>query len=239
MNTAIASNDELLSAECAPVIASPLIERGAPAHAISLSQLTTLILWLGCAGVGLFGFVLPYARPQAPAKPAAPPVEVLNIQLSAVPELQPSVASGAQPTTAAMSLPPAPQPVAVAEPSAAIAFAIPVENISRITDVRNASYVQTPVNHAVVPTVQQLTFGQGEGRQPAPDYPARAQREGQQGTVVIRLTVGENGKVLAAEAVAPSPWSLLNESALRVVKSRWVFASGQMRVYEIPIRFVL
>ncbi len=233
MNAALTSRTELFEAQAAPLIA-----RGAPAHDISFAQLTTLILWLGCGAVSLFGFILPYAHPARPAQAEPLPVEVLNVQLSAVPEIQPSSGGSGQPS-AAMVLPAAPQPMAVAEPSAAVAFAIPVENVTRIADVRNASYYQAPANEVAAPPVQHLTFGQGEGTQPAPDYPTRARREGQQGTVVVRLTVGETGSVLAAEAVTPSPWPLLNESAVRTIKNRWAFGTGRQRVYEVPIRFAL
>lgn len=239
MNAAFASNAGLLPTESASVVALPPLAGPAPAHAISLAQLTTLVIWSLCASVGLFGFVLPYQRPHAATQPAPMTVEMLNVQLSAVPEMQPASAAGGQPSAAAMNLPQVPQPVAVAEPSTAVAFALPVKNITQIADVRNASYVQAPANHVTAPAVQHITFGQGEGRQPAPEYPSRARREGQQGTVVVRLTVGENGSVLAAEAVTPSPWPLLNDSAVRTVKHRWAFAGGRTRVYEVPIRFEL
>lgn len=239
MNAVIASRAELFEAHSAPAVAAPLISRGAPAHGVSLAQLTTLIVWVFCGAVGLFGFVLPYAHPAKAAQPEALTVEMLNVQLSATPELQPASGSSGQPAAAAMVIPSAPQPMAVAEPSAAVAFAIPVENVTRIADVRNASYYQAPANQSAAPAVQHITFGQGEGRQPAPDYPTRARREGQQGTVVVRLTVGETGSVLAAEAVTPSPWPLLNDSAVRTVKNRWAFSGGRTRVYEVPIRFEL
>ncbi|MFO1487075.1 MAG: TonB family protein [Verrucomicrobiota bacterium] len=204
-----------------------------------MAQLTTLILWLLCAGVGGFGFLRPYLRPQPAARPPVTTVEMLNVQLSAVPEVQPAPPGGSPACAAPMNLPAVPQLAMVAEPSAAIAFALPAESVSVTSEARAASHFQAAPARNSSPTVQQITFGQGEGRQPAPDYPPRARREGQQGTVVVRLTVGESGGVLAAEAVKPSPWPLLNESAVRAVKSRWLFASGRPRVYEVPIRFEL
>jgi TonB family protein len=56
---------------------------------------------------------------------------------------------------------------------------------------------------------------------------------------VVRLTVGENGRVLTAEALSPSPWPLLNEAALRAVRERWHFHSGPPRAYDVAIRFNL
>jgi protein TonB len=90
-----------------------------------------------------------------------------------------------------------------------------------------------------VPAPQQLTYGQGEGRQPAPEYPYRARREGQEGVVKVRFSVGDDGRVLSAEAASPSPWPILNESAVRVVRERWRFRAGPLRNYEVAIRFQL
>ena len=137
-----------------------------------------------------------------------------------------------------------PQPpalVAVAEPSTAIAFALPVEGLTRIVEANQASFVRptNPTTSLVAPPVQPLTFGHGEGKQPAPEYPTQAMRAGQEGVVTIRFTVGENGRVPSAEAMSPSAWPLLNQAALRVVRERWRFRSGPVRLYEVSIRFQL
>jgi TonB family protein len=57
--------------------------------------------------------------------------------------------------------------------------------------------------------------------------------------VTIRFSVGEDGRVISAEAVSPSPWSMLNDAALRVVRGRWRFREGSPRLYEVAIRFEL
>jgi protein TonB len=138
---------------------------------------------------------------------------------------------------------PAPQEmVAVAEPTSAVAFALPVEGPTRVVEAAQAVPVlrQEPAAPpAVSPPVQAITYGQGEGRQPAPDYPRRAIREGQEGLVRIRFSVGEDGRVLGAEVASPSPWPLLNDAALRVVRNRWRFREGPPRLYEVAIRFEL
>jgi protein TonB len=129
----------------------------------------------------------------------------------------------------------------VAEPSPAIAFALPVQAPATVADHKQAApvVVETRVEPTPVPQVQTLTHGYGEGKQPAPIYPARAMREGQEGTVRVRFSVGENGRVMSVEASAPSPWELLNHEAMRVVRERWRFRPGPIRLYEVPIRFVL
>jgi protein TonB len=129
----------------------------------------------------------------------------------------------------------------VAQPSPAIAFPLPVETPARVVEARQAAAGAPPAEAQIAPAprppVQELIHGQGEGRQPAPDYPPAALRGRQEGTVRVRLTVSEQGRVLAAEAAEPSPWPLLNQAALRVVRERWRFPAGAVRLYEVIIRF--
>jgi protein TonB len=208
----------------------------------------TFVLWLGCSTIGVLGFTMPYLRPQAPKpEPLPMQVEMLNVELSnePLPDLLPPVARSLElpPPAEAVAQPTLPPAVAVALPSSTVAFAVPVAGPARIVEVAQASYSSSATrNDAAVPAtppVQALTFGQGAGRQPAPEYPWRAQSEGQEGVVNVRFTVAENGRVAAAEAVSASPWPLLNESAVRTVRSRWRFPAGTSRAYEVAIRFVL
>lgn len=215
---------------------------------ISIGSVVTLVLWTGCLTVGLVGFVLPYARPVAPPKPVPPiKAEILQVELTndplppIAPEPRLSV-SQPPPLTQLVAPPEVPPMTAVAEPSA-VAFALPVEGPVVVVEPAKASFAAAPVAEKPAPVsalpVQVLTYGQGEGRQPAPEYPLRARREGQEGLVSIRFSVGEDGRVLGAEAVSPCPWKLLNDSALRVVRERWRFSSGAIRLYEVAIRFQL
>ena len=148
-----------------------------------------------------------------------------------------------------------------------MAFALPIEAPTRLVEVKQAAFVRpapqpTPPASSVTPSpsqpgtgqpgiaqpgvgttpapaVQTLTFGEGEGRQPAPRYPDFARRAGQEGTVVIRFSVGADGRVLAAEPSAPAPWAALNREALRVVREQWRFPPGPVRLHEVAIRFEL
>jgi protein TonB len=174
-------------------------------------------------------------------------VEMLNVELTSepLPDLAPPLANllATPPPADAVAQPQLPQPLAVAMPSPAVAFAVPVEGPARIVDAAQASYSTSAVsNNAVAAAtlpVQALTFGQGAGKQPAPEYPWRAQNEGQEGVVNVRFTVAENGRVVSAEAITPSPWPMLNDSAVRTVRNRWRFNAGSLRAYEVAIRFVL
>lgn len=162
----------------------------------------------------------------------------------------------------------APPLIAVAEPSPQIALPKPVPAPSRIVPREQAESGNRTNRPATTPPaprrasggqrtdggspasgspgvsgrstgVQTLTFGLGEGRQPAPPYPSAAKLSGQEGTVVVRLSVDANGRVVSADAVRPCQWPSLNQSALRTVRSRWRFKSGAARTYQISIRFQL
>lgn len=233
----------------------------------TVASVLTLVLWLTCLLVGWLGFALPYARPRPPA-PAAPPVqaELIKVELVHSPAPPPASVTFPPPDTtpppplfAPPTPPQAPQLIAVALPSPAIAFALPIEAPARIVEVNQAAFVRpapqptaiapnaTPGKNLSPPTaptapaaaVQTLTFGEGEGTQPAPRYPDTARRAGQTGTVVIRFSVGTDGRVLAAEPSAPSPWGALNREALRVVREQWRFKPGAARLCEVAIRFEL
>lgn len=225
------------------------VRRGTAArHGIAWTGVLTLVLWTGCVTIGALGFVLPYTRPQPPAKQPEPvQAEILNVELSndplPPPDVAPAPANPSQPPplTEPEIAPPAPPMIAVAQPSPAIAFALPVEGPVRVVEAKQAAYVAPPAEARVAPVaappVQQLVYGRGEGRQPAPDYPPQALRAGQEGIVRVRFSVGENGRVLAAEAAEPCTWGLLNASAIRVVRERWRFPAGAIRLYEVAIRF--
>lgn len=210
----------------------------------------TLVLWTGCVTIGALGFVLPYTRPRPPAKQPEPvQAEILDVELSNDPLPPPDVAppppvfSHPPPLLEPIAAPVVPPMIAVAQPSPAIAFALPVEGPVRVVEAKQAHYTaplaETRSAPVVAAAIQQLILGHGEGRQPAPMYPPQAQRAGQEGTVRVRFTVGENGRVLAAEASEPCSWSLLNAAAVRVVRERWRFPAGHVRLYEVAIRFEL
>jgi protein TonB len=216
---------------------------------LSLVAVSTLVLWLGCAGVGVMGIALPYPHPQ-PVKIAPPPVhfEQLRVELTDAPLPQPGLSAlppdlAAPPPPLLLAQPNVPQPIAVAELSPAVAFAVPIEGPVRIVDAAHAGVTRSTVSAVAVAgpsaPVQSLVFGQGEGRQPAPTYPPHASQLGQEGMVAVRFSVDETGRVSAAEAAQPCPWVLLNEAAVRTVRERWRFAAGALRNYEVAIHFRL
>lgn len=231
-------------------VSRPMIGAAPRREEISYSAVATLVVWLACAAVSIVGVLIPYARPQAPRK--EPPViraEPLVVKLDSTPETatastDASLPSAPPPPAAIAAATPPPSLVAVAEASPAIAFAVPVEGPVRVVEANQAAHGGRVSSNAATSNVaagapQTLIFGQGEGRQPAPTYPARAVRDTQQGTVGVRLTVDQQGHVIAAEAIQPCVWPLLNEAALKVVRERWQFSPGATRVYDVAIHFRL
>jgi periplasmic protein TonB len=76
------------------------------------------------------------------------------------------------------------------------------------------------------------------GRMPAPRYPLEARRKNQSGTVLVEFTVDSSGRVISAVAKSPSPWPLLNQEAVRTVRT-WRFPPGPMMKLQRPIVFQL
>lgn len=217
-----------------------------------LVPMLTLVMWIGCVFIGIAGFVLPYLRPQ-PFVKTPPPViaELLNVELTSDPlppaNPAPPPPNLLQPPPVAQprATPPPPQMMSVAAPSPQIAFAVPVAAPATVVPVKAASSrtPETPVVEApaaaTLSAPTPLIFGQGEGKQPAPEYPRESRRQGQQGSVTVVFVAGEDGRVLSAEVSSPSPWPMLNHAALRVVKTRWRLSPGRLRSHTITFHFVL
>lgn len=231
--------------------------------------IVTLVLWTGCLAIGVIGALLPYPPERPPrAEPPAVTATLLEVEFTdaALPSVDSALPSAPEiaspPALPEMSrIPPTPALVPVAQPSPTIAFELPVTGPTRVVPAeaasvsRAASATKTastetvsgpaaetmtggaPGGRGVLPTP--LTLGQGEGRQPAPEYPRQAARERQEGVVVVQFTVGEDGRVLQAEAATPCRWPLLNAAAVRTVRDRWRFRAGPTRFYQVPIRFEL
>jgi protein TonB len=209
---------------------------GSPGE-VNILALFTVVVWLSCLLVGIVGLAMPYARPKGRSVPEKFIVQQLQVELTK--ESFPPLADTEPPPPDAMA---PPEAAAVAQPGPAIAFAIPVEAPHRIVEPGRAEYarpVQTAKSSPAQPSVQTLIYGQGEGKQPAPEYPRLSRQQGQEGSVVVRFTVGENGRVIAVEALSRSPWPLLDEAALRGVRELWRFGAGPVRVYKVSIGFSL
>ena len=186
---------------------------------IGLIPVFTLVLWITCLTIALIGFLTDESTRPAATQPAQPPVELLTVDLAApdqsprdsgLPQKAeiPEARVSAAPPPAAPVLPPGDFPV----------FQPLIAPRSFVAPLR-------------------LTFGRGAGRQPAPEYPREAALTGEEGTVVARFEVGEDGRVDDAQTIVPCPWPLLNQSVLRTIRHDWRFSPGPPRRYEIAIEF--
>jgi len=197
-----------------------------------------------CAGVGLIGLILPRNR-SAPATPAAP-IDAVLLNVQEMNQRPPAEAiRPAAPQSPAEAAPPPPELPDVAAPSPVVAFAIPTNAPVHVTAVppvvaprpaANLTPSPSP-NPETRPSVIQLTFGEGEGAQPAPEYPPEAVIGGEEGTVTVRMTVAEDGRVTDVAVVTPCTWPLLNNAAARTVRTQWRFSKGAARSYQVSIQF--
>ena len=75
-------------------------------------------------------------------------------------------------------------------------------------------------------------------RKVSPNYPSSARRQGQEGRVIVQFTVDERGYVVDAKVISESPFSVLNEEALRTVR-RFRAKPGVRATTSQPIIFQL
>ena len=108
----------------------------------------------------------------------------------------------------------------------AIAPAPPVEPLKRVVPLRTQ------------PTVLNTTGAGGD--RPQPPYPKIALDQGQQGSVILRLSVDDAGLISAIEVVQSSGFPVLDRSALDFVKRHWtVPPEKSTRIYEATINYQL
>jgi protein TonB len=203
---------------------------------VGLAPIGTAVVWVGCLVVGITGTLMPFMPRAAPTKNLSPvQATLIHVELTKNSSPPPSPAAAAEPALTAALEPPPPPIAAVAAPTAAVAFALPTSGPTQTTSAINA--VPTRATNQEAPAVQRLTYGQGEGEQPAPEYPLEADIAGQRGSILVRFTIGEDGRVTSAEAIQPCLYPLLNQSAVRTIREEWRFKPGPVRVDEIIIEF--
>jgi periplasmic protein TonB len=186
--------------------------------------------------IGLVG-VKPAASPITKLPPLAQPIPII---------IEPTVAPPIRLEAQTDQKPPeqsdAPPVVAVVLPSPAIIFSVPT--IGNLV-VPAALAIAPPANPLAPLTVARdqptaiNSTGNG-GERPNPQYPQIARDLGQQGTVLLSLTVDENGALTAVAVKESSGSPILDRSALEFVKRHWLLPAGRAnRLYEAPIHYVL
>jgi protein TonB len=77
------------------------------------------------------------------------------------------------------------------------------------------------------------------GTQPWPEYPYECLRRRESGVVTVRFHVEPDGSVKHARAHDSSGCERLDDAAVGTILRRWRFAPGEVRHFEISIRFQL
>jgi TonB family protein len=189
-----------------------------------------LFLLIGIVGART---TLPKTRVVAPLEEAIP----ILIQPVAPP---PAQAKEEQQKESTDDKSPTPRVVVVTLDSPSINFSIPT--IGNVV-VPNAIAVAPP--SAPLRTVQAVhqepksigTTGTG-GDRPYPPYPQIALETGQEGTVVLLLTVDDSGVVQSVTIKETSGSSLLDRSAKEFVKRHWIVPPGPGgRVFQATISY--
>jgi TonB family protein len=211
---------------------------------MELMPIGAAVVWIGCMGIGITGILMPSIPPAASPK-ATLPTEVTLIQgelsrdTSPLQKAMPPPApqQDMAPPAPALIAPVAPPMIALAAPTASLAFALPTSGPVSTAPPAEAIPAHDQAKSVTAPTVQRISYGQGEGRQPKPEYPPEAQVARQYGKVLVRFTIAEDGHVNSAQAIEPCPYPLLNQSAVRTIREEWRFEPGPARVKEIVIEF--
>jgi periplasmic protein TonB len=213
----------------------PTPERVASRRLGWANSISLLFLVIGIVG----------AQSRLPARRALPPLEqpALVIVEPLPPVAPPAAEQKPSEQQNEDDKPETPRFQAVTIDTPAINFAVPTPGSLLVpmavapTPGEVALKKAAPVQHD--PTTIAST-GQG-GDRPAPDqYPEYALKFGQQGTVVLLVTVDDAGKVVSAEIKESSGSPILDDDAQKWVKRHWIIppANGG-HLYLAPIRYQL
>jgi protein TonB len=170
--------------------------------------------------------------------PALPEIVPVIVEPPATPEVE----QPQQQQPEEKEKPETPQVVVVTLDSPAISFSVPT--IGNLV-APNALATPPPLN-PIKPVaslrsmpVKIQTSGAG-GERPAPPYPKLALEQGEQGSVVLSISVDDTGSVIDVEVKQSSGYSLLDRNAVDYVKKHWMIPpSGGAHWYETTINFHL
>ena len=164
------------------------------------------------------------------ASPLPPPAVMVHMVLP------PTVAEIAPPPSPSVQRKVLPRPVAVPRPSRLAALAETPTAAVEPAAVPPAPPGPTPAAPAA-PSVQAPRFDAAYLNNPSPDYPALSRRLGEEGKVVLRVLVGENGRPVQIELRTSSGSPRLDQAALAAV-GRWQFIAAR-RGDEVVAAWVL
>ncbi|MGA2661311.1 MAG: energy transducer TonB [Verrucomicrobiota bacterium] len=136
--------------------------------------------------------------------------------------------------------PDTPQVVVVTPDAPAINFAVPTIGNLVVPNAIAKAPPLAPLGPVAPlrrqPILLNLNSTGSSGERPQPPYPKIALAQGQQGSVMLRMTVDEAGLITTIEVAQSSGFPILDRSALEFVKRHWTVPSGKgARIYEAPI----
>lgn len=187
----------------APVLPAPVRARRRLAGAL-----------LVAAALHAGSFALQVGLPEIADAPVR--IMAVNLIAPATPQEQPVTAATPPPTPLPV---PRPQPVPMETaptPTPSAPVAAPTEPVAAATDA-------TP---AAAPLTSEARVDTDYLDNPKPAYPLMSRRLGEQGTVLLRVTVGEQGEVRAVALEESCGHARLDEAALRAVR-HWRFLPAQ------------
>ncbi len=194
--------------------------------------------------VCLFFLIIAWSgvRPRLPMPKAVAPLEQpMPIVIQPLPPPPEQTANQSKQETTDDDKAPAPRVVVVTLNSPAINFSVPtignviVPNaIAQAPPVAPLQAAPAAIHNDPKPIV---STGAG-GDRPQPPYPEMALKFGQQGTVVLLLTVDDSGLVQSISIKETSGSPILDRSALEFVKRHWIVPPGRTgRLFEASITY--
>jgi len=217
-----------------------------------------ICLLASVAAHGLLLIFVPGWRVSVPAPaPAMPLLDVVMVASEppatalprkaaapAVPATSPSVPRKKEPVIAreAAVLPVAPVPELATAAAPAPASAAAPSSVEPSPSPPATS--SAPIAKATPPVITPPAFNAAYLRNPPPAYPALARRNGEEGTVLLRVLVGRDGTPLKVEVDQSSRSRALDRAALDAVKD-WRFAPARRGVenveawVRVPVSFRL
>jgi len=141
---------------------------------------------------------------------------------------------------------PTPKPVAVEQEVAQpVVTEAPTTPAAPVVVAKVPEVVEAPPPKAVAePVVEPPRFGAAYLHNPAPDYPQMARRLGQQGRVLLKVLVAENGTAETVALATSSGFEKLDQAAIEAVK-KWSFIPAKrsneaISAYVlVPVKFSL
>ncbi len=132
--------------------------------------------------------------------------------------------------------------VVVTPDSPAINFSVPTIGNLIVPNAIAAAPPAAPLQVAAATTIRRdptVIGSTGEGGdRPQPPYPEWALKSGQQGTVILLLTVDVSGLVETVTVKETSGWPILDRSSSEFVKRHWIVPPGKGgRVFEAAITY--